>query len=159
MFNDLHKFLKKKKILQSYTFNVDIVNFFRPNINPKIHSLDIYSISDKIVTGPNLSKISNDLELENLKILMKKFTVYCHTYELKSDKNVTIEEMLFSCNSQKINGVLNLKKFLNFRIFQLCHGVKFNMDNYEKFKNLKGIFKKSILFFQDFYYYIYIVIK
>ena len=159
MFNDLQEFLKKKKILKSYTFNVDIVNFFRPNINPKIHSLDIYSISDKIVTGPNLSKISNDLELENLKILMKKFTVYCHTYELKSDENVTIEEILFSCNSQKINGVLNLKKFLNFRIFQLCHGIKFNIDNYEKFKNLKGIFKKSILFFQDFYYYIYIVIK
>ena len=159
MFNDLHKFFKKKKILKSYTFNVDIVNSFRPNTNPKIHSLDIYSISDKIVTGPNLSKISNDLELENLKILMKKFTVYCHTYELKSDKNVTIEEMLFSCNSQKINGVLKLKKFLNFRIFQLCHGMKFNIDNYEKFKNLKGIFKKSILFFQDLYYYICIVIK
>ena len=159
MFNDLHKFLKKKKFLKSYTFNVDVVNFFRPSTNQKIHSLDIYNISDKIVNGPNLSEISNDLELENLKILMKKFTVYCHTYELKSDENVTIEEMLFSCNSQKINGVLNLKKFLNFRIFQLCHGIKFNMDNYEKFKNLKGIFKKSILFFQDFYYYIYIVIK
>ena len=57
MFNDLHKFLKEKKILKSYTFNVDIVNSFRPNTNPKIHSLDIYSISDKIVTGPNLSKI------------------------------------------------------------------------------------------------------
>ena len=159
MFNDLHKFLKKKKILKSYIFNVDTVNFFRPNINPKIHSLDIYSISDKIVTGPNLSKISNDLELENLKILMKKFTVYCHTYELKSDKNVTIEEMLFGCNSQKIDGVLKLKKFLNFRIFQLCHGIKFNIDNYEKFKNLKGVFKKSILFFQDLYYYIYIIME
>ena len=159
MFNDLHKFLKKKKILKSYTFNVDTVNFFRPSTNQKIHSLDIYNISDKIVYGPNLSKISNDLELENLKILMKKFTVYCHTYELKSDKNVTIEEMLFGCNSQKINGVLKLKKFLNFRIFQLCHGIKFNMDNYEKFKNLKGVFKKSILFFQDLYYYICIVIK
>ena len=90
---------------------------------------------------------------------MKKFTVYCHTYELKSDENITIEEMLFSCNSQKINGVLKLKKFLNFRIFQLCHGIKFNIDNYEKFKNLKGVFKKSILFFQDLYYYICIVIK
>ena len=30
---------------------------------------------------------------------------------------------------------------------------------YEKFKNLKGVFKKSILFFQDLYYYICIVIK
>ena len=70
MFNDLHKFLKKKKFLKSYTFNVDVVNFFRPSTNQKIHSLDIYNIIDKIVNGPNLSEISNDLELENLKIFL-----------------------------------------------------------------------------------------
>ena len=159
MFNDLCKFLKKKKFLKSYIFYVDTVDFFRLSTDPKIHSLDIFNIGDKFITGPNLSRISNDLELENLKILMKKFTVYCHTYELKSDENVTVEEMLIRCNSQKISGILKLKKFLNFRIFQLCHGIKFNIDNYEKFKNLKGVFKKSILFFQDLYYYICIVIK